>query len=569
MSVETLDFPVLNVPDLDILESGFGNGKPPTYQRTNHVEKYNQNMPTAGTGGQFCSMLDDIEHLSQHPPYFSEFPTHERMNFEFADILCDSYTDAARAEKRQLPSDFGYYQDTNYCANTNKGSMSRTCSMSSDENQLETIGDIQYNNCCTNESDLNQHSMKPFNVCNTANRMCNNSDVLCNSSDRVCNNVERLCSSNDRICNNPEQQLCSNTERTCTNTNRIYNVSPPGSPDNCRWRNKHPENWNSKDVLDWLFYTAEKCNLEFSKLHSENFQSISGSDLCKLSIEDFERIESVYGRMLYSLFKELRDGLSFTKPPDVTEYMDLDEVDVFDNAKRSQKTLYHMNSDPGLYPYNNNNVPEIPRYREEIKVERSPGPYDFHPGFRYGCGNQPLQPMHEFPHFPPPHHRMNPCSPPSSQFIRRFPSSMSQPPNRCSMHENVQAQPPPPIQRRRPGRPRIKSLPTDEEASREKKVKNQHLWEFIYEVLMNPMYNPQYVRWENQREGVFRFVQSEAVAQLWGSLKNNDNMTYEKLSRAMRHYYKRGILERVEGRRLVYKFSRVAMDRVREKRNSI
>lgn len=37
---------------------------------------------------------------------------------------------------------------------------------------------------------------------------------------------------------------------------------------------------------------------------------------------------------------------------------------------------------------------EIPRYREEIKVERSPGPYDFHPGFRYGCGNQPLQPMH-------------------------------------------------------------------------------------------------------------------------------------------------------------------------------
>lgn len=49
--------------------------------------------------------------------------------------------------------------------------------------------------------------------------------------------------------------------------------------------------------------------------------------------------------------------MSFTKPPDVTEYMDLDEVDVFDNAKRSQKTLYHMNSDPGLYPYNNNNLP--------------------------------------------------------------------------------------------------------------------------------------------------------------------------------------------------------------------
>ncbi|PVD33383.1 hypothetical protein C0Q70_04638 [Pomacea canaliculata] len=128
---------------------------------------------------------------------------------------------------------------------------------------------------------------------------------------------------------------------------------------------------------------------------------------------------------------------------------------------------------------------------------------------------------------------------------------------------------PPQLPRRRPGRPRVKSLPEDEErSSRDKKVKNQHLWEFIYETLLNPLYNPQYLRWENQREGVFRFVQSEAVAQLWGSRKNNENMTYEKLSRAMRHYYKRGILERVEGRRLVYKFSRKAMDRVREKRHN-
>ena len=38
---------------------------------------------------------------------------------------------------------------------------------------------------------------------------------------------------------------------------------------------------------------------------------------------------------------------------------------------------------------------------------------------------------------------------------------------------------------------------------------------------------------------------------------------------SFRHYYKRGILERVEGRRLVYKFSRIAMERVREKRYSV
>jgi len=85
----------------------------------------------------------------------------------------------------------------------------------------------------------------------------------------------------------------------------------PESPDLCRWRNKHPENWNPQDVLDWLFYTAEKCDLDCGKLRAENFRSITGSDLCKLSLEDFERIETVYGRMLYSLFKELRDGCKF------------------------------------------------------------------------------------------------------------------------------------------------------------------------------------------------------------------------------------------------------------------
>lgn len=66
-------------------------------------------------------------------------------------------------------------------------------------------------------------------------------------------------------------------------------------------------------------------------------------------------------------------------------------------------------------------------------------------------------------------------------------------------------------------------------------VKSQHLWEFIYDMLNNPAYNPQVLKWENQADGVFRFINSESVANLWGTLKSNENMTYEKLSRAMRY----------------------------------
>ncbi|XP_029290492.1 ETS homologous factor [Cottoperca gobio] len=85
-----------------------------------------------------------------------------------------------------------------------------------------------------------------------------------------------------------------------------------------------------------------------------------------------------------------------------------------------------------------------------------------------------------------------------------------------------------------------------------------HLWEFIRDILLNPERNPGLIKWEDWSEGVFRFLKSEAVAQLWGKKKNNSSMTYEKLSRAMRYYYKREILERVDGRRLVYKFGRNA-----------
>lgn len=61
-----------------------------------------------------------------------------------------------------------------------------------------------------------------------------------------------------------------------------------------------------------------------------------------------------------------------------------------------------------------------------------------------------------------------------------------------------------------------------------------HLWEFIRDILIHPEKNPGLMKWEDRREGVFKFLKSEAVAQLWGQKKKNSSMTYEKLSRAMR-----------------------------------
>ena len=62
------------------------------------------------------------------------------------------------------------------------------------------------------------------------------------------------------------------------------------------------------------------------------------------------------------------------------------------------------------------------------------------------------------------------------------------------------------------------------------------------------------VSWENQQDGLFRFHDPPAFAALWGRHRNRPSMTYDKVARALRYYYRRDILEQVGGR-LTYKFS--------------
>ncbi|XP_017886922.1 ETS-related transcription factor Elf-5-like isoform X2 [Ceratina calcarata] len=102
--------------------------------------------------------------------------------------------------------------------------------------------------------------------------------------------------------------------------------------------------------------------------------------------------------------------------------------------------------------------------------------------------------------------------------------------------------------KRPPGRPRVSKKPIKKAPSQGK------LWEFIRDLLLNNRTCPSLICWEDYSQAKFRFVKSDEVAKRWGSRKGNTNMTYEKLSRAMRYYYKSQIFLPVYGRRLVYQF---------------
>lgn len=77
------------------------------------------------------------------------------------------------------------------------------------------------------------------------------------------------------------------------------------------------------------------------------------------------------------------------------------------------------------------------------------------------------------------------------------------------------------------------------------------LWKFIKELLEK---NDPCVSWISREEGTFKFVDSKQAARLWGQRKNKRNMTYEKMSRALRYYYDRQIMFHDEGQKLMYRF---------------
>ncbi|XP_072109390.1 transcription factor ETV7 [Mobula birostris] len=79
------------------------------------------------------------------------------------------------------------------------------------------------------------------------------------------------------------------------------------------------------------------------------------------------------------------------------------------------------------------------------------------------------------------------------------------------------------------------------------------LWDYVYQLLSDSRYQT-YIRWEDKESKVFRVVDPNGLASLWGNHKNRANMTYEKMSRALRHYYKLNIIKKEPGQKLLFRF---------------
>ncbi|KAM6237315.1 transcription factor ETV7 isoform 3-T3 [Porphyrio hochstetteri] len=94
------------------------------------------------------------------------------------------------------------------------------------------------------------------------------------------------------------------------------------------------------------------------------------------------------------------------------------------------------------------------------------------------------------------------------------------------------------------------------------------LWDYVYQLLSDSRYQP-YIKWEDKEAKVFRVVNPNGLAQLWGNHKNRMNMTYEKMSRALRHYYKLNIIKKEPGQKLLFRFLKTPGEIIHEKSSKL
>ncbi|CAH1787367.1 unnamed protein product [Owenia fusiformis] len=346
------------------------------------------------------------------------------------------------------------------------------------------------------------------------------------------------------------------------------------------WQQCHPENWTTEQVLDWLFFMAESIQAG-GDFHGERFQDFNGKEMRNLTRLQFQERDNKYGGALYDHFQQLLRGATY-KPPTFNEGQCYDSLESED-VSAMQTNIEFLD--------------------DNININGEWYDIDLDTDFNLNCDVTTLSPTTEMKHSPTHSDESgytsgeSDCSDMLDAQIHCIPIPK---PTTATIPTFLDTWPPithsaPEVKlehavprKRSVGRPRKTSSSSEEGCDNIRKrgrkpgqgSKGNHLWEFIRDLLKDPNCSKM-IKWEDESLGVFRFVQSENVAKLWGKRKNNPGMTYEKLSRAMRfsrtagyfsalptnnrhmdgrrtpnirHYYSRGILEKTEGRRLVYKF---------------
>ncbi|KAI6216090.1 hypothetical protein M3Y94_00462400 [Aphelenchoides besseyi] len=367
-----------------------------------------------------------------------------------------------------------------------------------------------------------------------------------------------------------------------------------------RWRD--PLTWTTEDVVAWVLDVARRHNIAREDIGVIEFGSYTGTSLARMTEQDFQEINSNFGHLLYSELRKMSHDESISTIDDLIRYC----KDRDSDEETGPSTSCGLSATNTPKPTTIINVPQqtssvatnFGRFFAAAASPLSPlmqGTNTCNPSASLAALHSPLQAQHQLQQHSEPnlqqlfasHSHLTPHGVHNStaavfaqqqkqlsdlqQHVaaqathqQMFHASQLLPNKHSTTHLGMSPMPGTSgcndydsssdfgggkIRKNKDGRPRKRSQHT----------KGNKLWEFIRDALKDSNTCPSVVRWEDPEQGVFRIVESEKLARLWGEKKNNQKMTYEKLSRAMRTYYEKQILVPVPKtglypKKLVYKF---------------
>lgn len=279
----------------------------------------------------------------------------------------------------------------------------------------------------------------------------------------------------------------------------------------------NPSLWDKEDVALWLQW-AQK---EYSLRPPENGHfEMNGRALCLLTKEDFRRRCPSSGDVLYEILQYVKQQRRMAcEPPNLPQT---------DNSVQIQNSVYsQMFTQPAAV------IPAV------TITAASPTTTTI-----------PLQPQPT--ERDPPLIVYQPHSPLSQNSAKTNRHTQTQTPDQIEcQNEDTRLEPLNLSSRKRPRSPLQNANGHIPEC--------RLLWDYVYQLLCDERYQD-YIRWEDPDTLVFRVVDPNGLARLWGNHKNRDNMTYEKMSRALRHYYKLNIIRKERGQKLLFRFLKTPQD---------
>ncbi|XP_068607484.1 transcription factor ETV7 [Brachionichthys hirsutus] len=307
-------------------------------------------------------------------------------------------------------------------------------------------------------------------------------------------------------------------------------VSPPSLEDLWHFPGRlriNPSLWNKDDVTHWLRWAQKEYSL---RCPGKRGFEMNGRALCLLTKDDFRHRCPSSGDVLYELLQYVKQQRrSFVCPPPNASHILLGgntqrpphsvQEPQLPPGNDDKANLFH--SFPHFFPLFPRTVATAVPAVVETSLMSQPVP-------SAPLGNCPPT---SSTNFVPPSH--------STAFTAE-PHKLCPPQTQSITQEQLNLS-----SREKPCSPLCKANGRIPEC--------RLLWDYVYQLLCDDRYQ-EYIRWEDQDSLVFKVVDPNGLARLWGNHKNRRNMTYEKMSRALRHYYKLNIIKKERGQKLLFRF---------------